>query len=335
MPVGDKKPGWSVVVDGLNEASKKVYFTIFDRFKEQGFFECLSNQAISKADLGERFKVPSAVRHRFEVALQGLRAIGVLEIVGERVRLLQSNRAHDEIRDEQIDSAFGPAFWEYLKIYKEDRLLDPGFSLTFEGEQAPLWEGLLNAPINTVGGDQAVEWISRPGARVLELAFGPGGTIRQLSEKVGDKGEIYGVDISHYYVKRAEDEFRDRPNVVRLIEADINEGLSYLEDDAFDGAMFMGALQFVKDPPALFRELERITRTRGKLVLGAFHTTKPCFSNPALHLHMNLFSPPALEYSVDRVKDWLWQVGFETNITVEFGSYCSLYAEKMPEVWAE
>ena len=116
------------------------------------------------------------------------------------------------------------------------------------------------------------------------------------------------------------------------MEADINDGLSYFEDNMFDGVMFMGTLQFVKEPPALFEEFNRIIRKRGKLVLGAFHTNKPCFSNPALHLHMNMFDPPAFEYPVRDVQTWLQERGFETNITVEFGSYCSLYAEKLPEI---
>ena len=48
-----------------------------------------------------------------------------------------------------------------------------------------------------------------------------------------------------------------------------------------------------------------------------------------------LFDPPALEYPVESVKTWLQESGFETNITVEFGSYCSLYAEHFPAVLYE
>jgi len=329
---GGEPVGWSTVIDGLNEVSRKIYFILFDRLKAQGLFDCLEGGELTVEELQRRFGASTRVSHRFAVVLQALRAIGVVDVDGGRVRARKSDRTKGPVDDHLIATVFGPSIGSYLDIYRGDRVLDPAFSLTFAGEQALLWEGLLNAPINTVGGDQAVQWIGRPGARLLELAFGPGRMMRQLVELAGETGEIYGVESSHHYMERAREEFRGSPTVVQLLEADVNEGLPYFGDAMFDGAMFMGALQFVKDPPSLFRELGRITRLGGRLVLGAFHTNKPCFANPALHLHMNLFSPPAFEYPVSDVKGWLWDAGFETNIAVEFGSYCSLYAQKMPDV---
>ena len=323
--------GWATVIDGLNEVSRKIYFLLLEHSRALGLFDDFDAGETTVSALRERLGVPVEVEHRFRVALRGLRAIGVLELEGEKLRLCHVEPESGPIDDGLISAVFGPAIGAYLKIYHERRLFDPGFALTFAGEQSALWEGLLNAPINTVGGDQAVTWIGKPGGRVLELAFGPGRTIRQLVERIGEGGEVEGVDSSRYYVERARDTYRESPSV-HLREADVNEGLTYFENSAFDGVMFMGALQFVKDPPSLFHELSRVLRLRGKLVLGAFHTDKPCFANPALHMHMNLFDPPAFEYPVERVKHWLWEAGFETNISVEFGSYCSLYAEKMPEV---
>jgi len=329
---GREPMGWSTVIDGLNEVSRKIYFILFDHLKAQGLFDCLAGGELTVEELQTRLGASSEVSHRFAVVLQGLRAIGAVVVEGGRVRARRSDRSQEPVDDELISAVFGPSIGSYLDIYRRDRVLDPAFSLTFAGEQALLWEGLLNAPINTVGGDQAVQWIARPGARILELAFGPGRMMRQLIELVGETGEIYGLESSHHYVERAREEFRRSPTVVQLLEADVNEGLPDFADVMFEGAMFMGALQFVKDPPSLFRQLGRITGVGGRLVLGAFHTNKPCFANPALHLHMNLFSPPAFEYAVGDVKGWLWDAGFETNIAVEFGSYCSLYAQKMPDV---
>ncbi len=323
--------GWATVIDGLNEVSRKIYFLLLEHLRDLGLFDELDSSEAMVTALRERLGVPAEVEHRFVVALRGLRAIGVLELDEEKVRRCHVEPEPRPIDEGLISTVFGPAIGAYLKIYQERRLFDPGFALTFAGEQSALWEGLLNAPINTVGGDQAVTWIGKAGGRVLELAFGPGRTIPQLLERIGEGGELEGVDSSRYYVERARELYREISSV-RLREADINEGLSYFENAVFDGVMFMGALQFVKDPPTLLRELGRILRLRGKLVLGAFHTDKPCFANPALHLHMNLFDPPAFEYPVEKVKRWLWEAGFETNICVEFGSYCSLYAEKLPDV---
>lgn len=324
--------GWQTVFDGLNEVAKKIYFILFDRFSQQGFFDCFAKEEMKLEDLEKSFGIDPTRTHRFRVALQGLRALGVLEIKGSMVKVLKTERPDEPVNDELYITAFSPVMKDYLEIYNQDLLLSPAFALTFDGRQASLWEGLLNAPINTTSGDQAIEWVARPGARVLELAFGPCGTFPKLLEAIGEEGEIYGVDSSHYYVERAKEAFREEPRVKRLVEADINDGLSYFEEDMFDGVMFMGTLQFVKDPPRLFNEFKRIIKRRGKLALGAFHTNKPCFSNPALHLHMNMFDPPAFEYPVQDVQRWLQAAGFETNITVEFGSYCSLYAEHLPEI---
>jgi ubiquinone/menaquinone biosynthesis C-methylase UbiE len=324
--------GWKTVFDGLNEVSKKIYFILFDRFKQRGLFDCFEKGEVTLENLEKRFGVHPARTHRFRVALQGLRALGVLEIEGSTAKVLRKERPDEPVDDELFYKVFSPVMKDYLEIYHRDLYLDPGFSLTFDGQQALLWEGLLKAPINTLSGDQGIEWVGRPGAKVLELAFGPCGTFPKLLEAIGKQGEIHGVDSSHYYVERAKREFRDEPRVKRLVEGDVNDGLSAFEDGLFDGVMFMGTLQFVKDPPALFDEFRRIIKRRGKLVLGAFHTNKPCFSNPALHLHMNMFDPPAFEYPVRDVQTWLQKAGFETNITVEFGSYCSLYAEHLPEI---
>ena len=333
MTAPGEVPGWTTVIDGLNEVSRKIYDLIFERFVANGFADCLADGPLSFEELAGRFGVDPAVHHRFRVALGGLRAIGAVALDGDRVTLLRATPDPVEVEDELIATVFGPTMLGgYLEIYARDQLLNPDFALTFEGEQSVLWEGLLNAPVNTVGSDQAIRWIGRPGARVLELAFGPGSTIPKLLDVVGDAGSVAGVDASAFYVEQARARFADDPRVGDLVELDINRGLDRFPDGSFDGVMFMGALQFIESPAILFAELARIVTARGKLVLGAFHTTKPCFSNPALHLHMNLFDPPAFEFPVADVQRWLHDVGFETNITVEFGSYCTLYAERLPDV---
>jgi len=186
------KVGWQTVFDGLNEVSKKIYFILFDRFKEQGFFDCFKNQEMTVEDLEKGFGVAPERSHRFRVALQGLRALGVLEIRGARVKVLKTERPDEPVNDDLYLTVFSPVMKDYLEIYNKDLLLDPAFSLTFDGQQAALWEGLLNAPINTVSGDQAIEWVGRPGARVLELAFGPCGTFPMLLEAIGEGGRSTG-----------------------------------------------------------------------------------------------------------------------------------------------
>jgi ubiquinone/menaquinone biosynthesis C-methylase UbiE len=195
-----------------------------------------------------------------------------------------------------------------------------------------IWDGLLNAPINLLPRDLAVEWISSPGARVLDLGFGTPQTLRQLADEVGEEGGVCGLDLSPHFVQRAKSELAGVGPVEQIVCADINDGLGRFDDHSFDGVMFMGALHFVHDLDALFGELARVMKPRTRLAVGMFFIDKPCYGGPALQLHRSFFDPPGVLRTEREVVDALWESGFDLNKAVHLGSYCSLYLEQCAQV---
>jgi len=217
-------------------------------------------------------------------------------------------------------------------MYRTDTVFDPNFALAFDEGMDEIWDGLLNAPINLMPRDLAVEWIAGPGARVLDLGFGTPQTLRQLAERVGENGQVSGLDVSAHFVRRAKSELAGVEAIDQIVCADINDGLGLFDDASFDGVMFMGALHFVHEPPALFEELARIMKRRTRLVIGMFFVDEPCYAGPALELHRSFFDPPGVLRSEREVVDALRQSGFDLNASIHLGSYSTLYLEQCSQV---
>jgi ubiquinone/menaquinone biosynthesis C-methylase UbiE len=121
-----------------------------------------------------------------------------------------------------------------------------------------------NDPMNAL----AVEALApRPGERVLEVGFGPGAGLARLAAAVPE-GRVDGVDHSAAMVaaarrrnRHAVREGRVRP---QLGSAD---ALPY-PDACFDGAVAVNNHQFWPDPAAALREIARVLRPGGRLVVA-------------------------------------------------------------------
>jgi ubiquinone/menaquinone biosynthesis C-methylase UbiE len=121
-----------------------------------------------------------------------------------------------------------------------------------------------NDPMNAL----AVEVLG-PGPRdhVLEVGFGPGRGLERLAAAVHD-GRVDGVDHSGAMVaaarrrnRRAVEAGRVRPQLGSV------ESLPY-GDASFDGVVAVNNHQFWPDPAAAFREIARVLRRGGRLVVA-------------------------------------------------------------------
>src|SRR5260370_15625672 len=136
------------------------------------------------------------------------------------------------------------------------------------GGLAPVVARLLNAgnrPLNLA----AIEALDlRPGMRVLDVGFGGGGSLRELSERVGSGGAVAGLDVSPAMVDRGRTIFR------RLIAAGgLALELGSVEsmpwpDASFDGAISVNTIFYWPDAAAGLREMWRVLRPRGVFALG-------------------------------------------------------------------
>lgn len=101
----------------------------------------------------------------------------------------------------------------------------------------------------------------QPGEAVLEVGFG-GGVGLDMVLAHEPRVQLAGVDISDDVVRRA----RPRYTELELVEAGV-ERMPF-EDGRFDAAFAVNVAYFWPDLPAALRELLRVLRPGGRLVLG-------------------------------------------------------------------
>ncbi|WP_435581789.1 class I SAM-dependent methyltransferase [Amycolatopsis thermoflava] len=134
------------------------------------------------------------------------------------------------------------------------------------------------------------------GLRVLDAACGPG---LYAEELVTRGAAVVGVDISPRMVELS----RRRVPAGEFRVHDLAEPLDWLPDASVDRVLFALAVEYVDDRVALLRELRRVLRPDGALVLSRQHP----FGN-WLRLGGNYFEPRVVEEVWSRgwrVRFWL------------------------------
>ncbi|MFB8235674.1 methyltransferase domain-containing protein [Kitasatospora purpeofusca] len=105
----------------------------------------------------------------------------------------------------------------------------------------------------------------RPGQTVLDLGCGPGTDLTSLARAVTGTGTVIGVDHDPAAVETARERTADQHTVtVRL--GDIHD--LPLPDRTADRARTDRVLQHVADPARALREIHRVLRPGGRLVMG-------------------------------------------------------------------
>src|SRR5688572_6979821 len=118
------------------------------------------------------------------------------------------------------------------------------------------------------------------GDRVLDVGCGHGRTIERAAKTVGEDGLVGGIDASEAMLRIARGRCQRLIDAgrVRLTLAD-SASIPY-PDESFDKLVTVHTLYFWDDPRRHLRELHRVLRPGGRLVVG-FHpkgtvTTRSC-----------------------------------------------------------
>ncbi|MBP2325935.1 SAM-dependent methyltransferase [Kibdelosporangium banguiense] len=104
------------------------------------------------------------------------------------------------------------------------------------------------------------------GLSVLDVACGPG---LYAEELVARGAQVRGLDISPRMVELA----RERVPDAEFCVHDIAKRLDWLPDDSVDLVLFALAIEYVDDRISALRELRRVLRPGGALVLSRQHPT--------------------------------------------------------------
>lgn len=105
-----------------------------------------------------------------------------------------------------------------------------------------------------------LQYIS-PGASVIDIGAGAGA----FSQRARDLGyNVTALDI---------DEEKFTLNEIPFMKMDINEGIHLKDDTAYEAAVCLEVIEHVENPWNLLREIERILKPGGLLILSTPNTT--------------------------------------------------------------
>lgn len=109
----------------------------------------------------------------------------------------------------------------------------------------------------------------RPGERVLEIGPGTGLQALHVAGQLGPSGQLDIVDVQatmlEHVMRRAE-----AKGIGGIVPVHTDARQLPFEDASFDAAYLVTALGEIPDPLAALRELRRVLRPTGRLVVGEF-----------------------------------------------------------------
>ncbi|MGQ0671963.1 MAG: class I SAM-dependent methyltransferase [Hyphomicrobium sp.] len=127
---------------------------------------------------------------------------------------------------------------------------------------APIYDSTFGR-VSTEGRRQAVRVINSRKGRVLEVGVGTGLSLGEYSRHL----EVVGIDLSPEMLEKAREKVNKErlENVAGLHEMDAGD-LSF-PDATFDTVVAMYVMTVVPDPERVMRELARVTRPGGEVIL--------------------------------------------------------------------
>lgn len=131
------------------------------------------------------------------------------------------------------------------------------------------------------------------GFRVLEVGFGTGKLLLEFARKVGETGQVCGLDISSRMVNRARKNVESQNLIekVDLVIGDVNN--TPFLNSTFDVVLSSYLLDLVDTPniPTVLGEFERVLRQGGRLVLVSLSKGQRWFDNMKLYEWIYARSP--------------------------------------------
>jgi ubiquinone/menaquinone biosynthesis C-methylase UbiE len=118
----------------------------------------------------------------------------------------------------------------------------------------------------------------QPGQHLLDVGCGVGDVTRMLGRRVGPKGRVVGSDLSERLIAEARRRTTAADGPVEF-QVDNAEVLPW-PADTFDGSRADRVLMFMDRPELAVKEMVRVTRPGGRIVLGEFDMETAIVDSP-------------------------------------------------------
>lgn len=106
-----------------------------------------------------------------------------------------------------------------------------------------------------------------PGQKVGDLGAGAGMITKEISNRVGEKGKVYAVEVQENIFLKLKDESKRLGNV-EAIHGDIEKiGGTHIRDSILDIAILINVFFQVEDKDTCVKEIKRILKPNGKLAV--------------------------------------------------------------------
>lgn len=135
----------------------------------------------------------------------------------------------------------------------------------------PLWQAQLADALHALLDAAALA----PGERVLDVACGTGLVALNAARSVGADGRVIGIDLSDRMVDAARDH-ADARQLRNIDFARMDAEALGLPDGDFDVALCALGLMYMPDPLQALREMRRVLRPGGRLVLSVWGERARC-----------------------------------------------------------
>jgi phosphatidylethanolamine/phosphatidyl-N-methylethanolamine N-methyltransferase len=163
---------------------------------------------------------------------------------------------------EHFETPRAPKFFKRLMDGERTARIDEDAVRSAYRRWAPVYDNTFGR-VAAEGRKHAVEIINRGTGRVLEVGVGTGLSLPTYARHL----EIVGIDLSPEMLEKARERVAQERlgNVAALLEMDAGE-LAF-EDAAFDTVVAMYVMTVVPDPEKVMRELSRVCRPGGDVIL--------------------------------------------------------------------